>query len=97
MSSRWEKGSAGDHFACKDLLWKSFDRAQGHLLLGRGKSHSAVSGGGLTLIANAPNPAGYGLLKSHFGKLGISPLGLLLSALFPTFIVVLAYQFIPSL
>jgi hypothetical protein len=41
----------------------------------------AVAGGGLTVIANAPNPAGYGLLRDSFGEDGISPLGLLLSAL----------------
>lgn len=57
----------------------------------------AVSGGGLTVIANAPNPAGYGILKSSFGEDGIGPLGLLMGALFPTFIVILAYQLLPSL
>src|SRR5690606_24633133 len=41
----------------------------------------AVAGGGLTVIANAPNPAGYGLLRNTFGEGGISPLGLLLGAL----------------
>jgi Na+/H+ antiporter NhaD/arsenite permease-like protein len=41
----------------------------------------AVAGGGLTVIANAPNPAGYGLLRDSFGEDGISPLNLFLSAL----------------
>ncbi len=41
----------------------------------------AVAGGGLTVIANAPNPAGYGILKDVFGEEGISPLGLFLAAL----------------
>lgn len=41
----------------------------------------AVAGGGLTVIANAPNPAGYGLLRDSFGDDGISPLGLFLGAL----------------
>ncbi len=41
----------------------------------------AVGGGGLTVIANAPNPAGYGILGSAFGDEGISPLGLFLGAL----------------
>jgi len=41
----------------------------------------AVTGGGLTVIANAPNPAGYGILKPSFGENGISPLGLFLAAL----------------
>jgi hypothetical protein len=44
-----------------------------------------VTGGGLTVIANAPNPAGYVLLSKHFSK-GISPFGLFVSALFPTVI-----------
>jgi hypothetical protein len=43
----------------------------------------AISGGGLTVIANAPNPAGQSLLQKYFPG-GISPLGLLLAALFPT-------------
>jgi hypothetical protein len=51
----------------------------------------AVAGGGLTVIANAPNPAGQSLLKRHF-KNGISPLGLLKGALVPTVIVWLAFM-----
>jgi hypothetical protein len=43
----------------------------------------AVTGGGLTVIANAPNPAGQSVLGRHFPG-GISPLGLLLGALVPT-------------
>ena len=46
----------------------------------------AVSGGGLTVIANAPNPAGQSILKEYFNK-GISPLGLLKAALLPTIIM----------
>jgi Na+/H+ antiporter NhaD/arsenite permease-like protein len=46
----------------------------------------AVTGGGLTVIANAPNPAGYGILNSAFGEEGISPLKLLVSAIPPTLI-----------
>ncbi len=52
----------------------------------------AVTGGGLTVIANAPNPAGYGILKDSFGPDGISPLGLLKGALFPTFIAILCFE-----
>ncbi len=50
----------------------------------------AVSGGGLTVIANAPNPAGVGILQSAkaFGDEGISPLGLFLGALPPTAIAI---------
>ncbi len=44
----------------------------------------AVAGGGLTVIANAPNPAGFGILKGNFGEDGISPVGLLKAALLPT-------------
>jgi hypothetical protein len=57
----------------------------------------AVTGGGLTVIANAPNPAGYGILKDSFGSEGISPLGLLKGALFPTFIAILCFEILPSL
>ncbi len=52
----------------------------------------AVAGGGLTVIANAPNPAGFGILKPAFGKEGISPLGLLKSALFPTAVAAICYK-----
>jgi len=46
----------------------------------------AVTGGGLTVIANAPNPAGIGILQGAkvFKDEGISPLGLLVGALGPT-------------
>ena len=46
----------------------------------------AVSGGGLTVIANAPNPAGQAILKGHFDG-GVSPFGLVRAALVPTLIV----------
>jgi hypothetical protein len=42
-----------------------------------------IAGGGLTIIANAPNPAGFAILKKHFNG-GIHPLYLFLGALFPT-------------
>jgi Na+/H+ antiporter NhaD/arsenite permease-like protein len=45
----------------------------------------AVVGGGLTVIANAPNPAGQTLLAPYFDN-AISPLGLLLGALVPTLV-----------
>ncbi|MBC7691242.1 MAG: putative Na+/H+ antiporter [Methylotenera sp.] len=53
----------------------------------------AVVGGGLTVIANAPNPAGYGILNPAFGKDGISPLGLFRSALIPTLISAACFWF----
>lgn len=46
----------------------------------------AVAGGGLTVIANAPNPAGQAILKDYFEN-GVSPLGLLKGALVPTLIM----------
>jgi hypothetical protein len=46
----------------------------------------AVTGGGLTVIANAPNPAGYGILNSAFGNKGIQAQKLFLAALGPTLI-----------
>jgi hypothetical protein len=51
----------------------------------------AVSGGGLTVIANAPNPAGYGILNRAFGDEGISPGKLFLAASLPTLIVIVAF------
>jgi hypothetical protein len=56
----------------------------------------AVTGGGLTVIANAPNPAGFGILKEAFGEEGISPIGLLKSALMPTAIALVAFKFLVS-
>jgi len=44
----------------------------------------AVAGGGLTVIANAPNPAGVALLKGGFEDASIGAGGLLLGALLPT-------------
>ncbi|MES2438655.1 MAG: putative Na+/H+ antiporter [Verrucomicrobiota bacterium] len=55
----------------------------------------AVAGGGLTVIANAPNPAGQALLGKFFGE-GVSPLKLALAALLPTIIVALCMMFFPD-
>ncbi|MCX7185212.1 MAG: putative Na+/H+ antiporter [Nitrosospira sp.] len=52
----------------------------------------AVTGGGLTVIANAPNPAGFSILKGSFEDEAINPLGLLVAALPPTFVAILAFQ-----
>ncbi|MEC7276658.1 MAG: putative Na+/H+ antiporter, partial [Bdellovibrionota bacterium] len=57
----------------------------------------AVAGGGLTVIANAPNPAGFGILKGTFGEKGISPMGLLAGAIGPTIIAMICLQVLPSL
>jgi len=51
----------------------------------------AVAGGGLTVIANAPNPAGVSLLRAGFRDGSISALGLLSGALAPTAIAALAF------
>jgi hypothetical protein len=48
----------------------------------------AVAGGGLTVIANAPNPAGQALLGRLFGG-AIAPFGLLLVALVPTALAIM--------
>jgi hypothetical protein len=55
----------------------------------------AVSGGGLTVIANAPNPAGQSILGPAFGKDGIAPGGLLLAALLPTIIMAGMFMLLP--
>lgn len=53
----------------------------------------AVTGGGLTVIANAPNPAGQSLLKKHFDD-AVSPRGLVVAALMPTVILWLCFAFL---
>ncbi len=55
----------------------------------------AVTGGGLTVIANAPNPAGQSVLGRFF-KGGVAPLGLAKAAIIPTLIVGLCFMLIPS-
>lgn len=52
----------------------------------------AVTGGGLTVIANAPNPAGFAILRGSFEDEAIHPLGLLIAALPATLTAVLAFQ-----
>jgi len=54
----------------------------------------AVTGGGLTIIANAPNPAGIALLRGHFDDEAVHPMGLLLAALPPTIIAALAFRYL---
>jgi hypothetical protein len=51
----------------------------------------AVSGGGLTVIANAPNPAGFSILKDRFDDGAISAGGLFLAALGPTLVTIAAF------
>lgn len=52
----------------------------------------AVAGGGLTVIANAPNPAGVALLKRGFSDESIGAGGLLVGALLPTAVAAAAFM-----
>jgi hypothetical protein len=51
----------------------------------------AVAGGGLTVLANAPNPAGVALLRAGFADGSIGALRLLLGALLPTGVALAAF------
>jgi hypothetical protein len=55
----------------------------------------AVTGGGLTVIANAPNPAGQAILSRFFGD-GVSPVRLAAAALLPTLIVAVCMMLAPD-
>ena len=52
----------------------------------------AVTGGGLTVIANAPNPAGFSILRGTFQDESINALGLLAAALPPTVVAIAAFR-----
>lgn len=54
----------------------------------------AIAGGGLTIIANAPNAAGYSILAHLFPGKVVSPLGLLVAALPPTGLAMIGLYFI---
>jgi Na+/H+ antiporter NhaD/arsenite permease-like protein len=54
----------------------------------------AVAGGGLTVIANAPNPAGIAILRQYFPGGAVSALYLFLAAIPPTLVTILAYRFL---
>ncbi len=54
----------------------------------------AVTGGGLTVIANAPNPAGQSILARHFEG-GVSPVRLFLWALLPTVLAAVCFLLLP--
>jgi hypothetical protein len=56
----------------------------------------AVTGGGLTVIANAPNPAGFALLKNSFEEGAISAAGLAAAATLPTLIAAAAFMLLPG-
>jgi len=53
----------------------------------------AVTGGGLTVIANAPNPAGQSILQRYFPE-GVSPIGLLAGAILPTLVMSVCFLFL---
>lgn len=55
----------------------------------------AVTGGGLTIIANAPNPAGASILKSTFHQGAISPASLFAGALGPTLVAIVCFRLFP--
>jgi hypothetical protein len=52
----------------------------------------AVAGGGLTVIANAPNPAGFAILKDSFEDRAISALWLFVAALPPTAVAIACFR-----
>lgn len=52
----------------------------------------AVTGGGLTVIANAPNPAGYSILRGVFANSAIRASGLFAAAALPTLVAIAAFR-----
>jgi hypothetical protein len=54
----------------------------------------AIAGGGLTVIANAPNPAGFSILQPSFGGQGVRPFRLLSVALVPTLVAMACLWFL---
>lgn len=79
----------GDHWIAK--AGAALSNAQG---LEYAVVAGAVTGGGLTVIANAPNPAGQSILNKFF-KGGVSPMKLLLAALLPTLVMATMFMVLP--
>ena len=52
----------------------------------------AVAGGGLTVIANAPNPAGLAILRAYFPNATVSAGLLFVAAIPPTIVAILAFR-----
>ena len=52
----------------------------------------AVAGGGLTILANAPNPAGFSILSDKFPSRSLNAVKLLVAALGPTVIAVICFM-----
>jgi hypothetical protein len=81
----WRRGADGDHGqrgAHHPPARRGRDEESSALVAG------AVAGGGLTVIANAPNPAGFAILKDSFDEQSINPFGLFAAALPPTAVAI---------
>lgn len=65
---------------------------EGNITLQKAVVAGAVTGGGLTVIANAPNLAGQSILAKHFRE-GVSPLYFFFGAIIPTVIVGSCFMF----
>ncbi|WP_413290741.1 putative Na+/H+ antiporter [Bdellovibrio sp. HCB337] len=55
----------------------------------------AIAGGGLTVIANAPNPAGFSILNPRFPGGNVNPIKLFVAALVPTAVAVVCLWYLP--
>jgi Na+/H+ antiporter NhaD/arsenite permease-like protein len=55
----------------------------------------ALTGGGLTIIANAPNPAGASILKGRFDGGAVNPALLFGAAAGPTLVTILCFKLLP--
>ena len=77
--------------------WKNFEPGSEGYLAARASEYAvvagAVTGGGLTVIANAPNPAGQSILNKYFEG-GVSPAKLAMGAIFPTCVMALCFMVI---
>jgi Na+/H+ antiporter NhaD/arsenite permease-like protein len=55
----------------------------------------SIAGGGLTVIANAPNPAGFSILNHKFPGGNVNPIKLFVAALIPTVVAVVCLWVVP--
>ncbi len=76
--------------ACPSTTGKCFSMTAKYAVVA-----GAVTGGGLTVIANAPNPAGQSILNRFFNG-GVNPAKLAAGALIPTVILGFCYMAIPT-
>jgi Protein of unknown function (DUF1504). len=56
----------------------------------------SVTGDGMTVIVNAPNPAGFAILKGTSDDGAISPLWLAIAATPPILVAIAAFRFLPG-